>query len=50
MEVEGIAPIVIDTPDAAEDTPSLPHPGCTVVKVNGDYLDTRIKNTSEELG
>lgn len=50
MEVEGTAPIIIDTPDAAEGTLPLPHSGCTVVKANGDYLDTRTKNTPEELG
>jgi hypothetical protein len=50
LELEGIAPVVIDTPDAAEGTPLLPHSGCTVVKVNGDYLDTRIKNTPVEFG
>lgn len=40
LEVEGRAPMVIDTPDAAEGTLPLPHSGCTVVKVNGDYLET----------
>jgi SIR2-like domain len=50
LEAEGVAPIVIDTPDAAEGAPPLQHSACTVVKVNGDYLDTRIKNTPEELG
>jgi hypothetical protein len=50
LEAEGIAPIVIDTPDAAAGAPPLQHSGCTVVKVNGDYLDTRIKNMPEELG
>ena len=50
LEAVGVAPIVIDTPDAAEGAPPLQHSACTVVKVNGDYLDTRIKNTPEELG
>jgi len=27
----------------------LDHCGCTVIKVHGDYLDTRIKNTEREL-
>ena len=40
LEVERITPIVKDTPDASECTSPLPHSGCTVVKVNGDYLDT----------
>ncbi len=50
LEVEGMTPIVKDTPDAAEGTSPLPHSGCTIVKVNGDYLDTVLKNTPEELG
>lgn len=49
LEAEGVFPIVIDTPFAVEGAPPLQHSGCTVVKVNGDYLDTRIKNTPEEL-
>jgi hypothetical protein len=49
LEAEGVSPIVIDTPDAVEGAPPLQHAGCTVVKINGDYLDTRIMNTPEEL-
>lgn len=49
LDAEGVAPVVVDTADAAEGAPPLQHSGCTVVKVNGDYLDTRIKNTPEEL-
>jgi hypothetical protein len=49
LETEGIFPIVIDTPHAVDGAPPLQHSGCTIVKVNGDYLDTRIKNTPEEL-
>jgi hypothetical protein len=49
LEAEGVSPVVIDTPDAVEGAPPLQHTGCTVVKINGDYLDTRIKNTPEEL-
>jgi len=44
-----IVPTVISTPDAAEGALPLTHTRCTIVKVNGDYLDTRIKNTPEEL-
>jgi hypothetical protein len=49
LEAEGIFPIVIDTPHALDGAPPLQHASCTVVKVNGDYLDTRIKNAPEEL-
>jgi hypothetical protein len=45
----GVAPSVISTPDAVDGALPLPHSSCTVVKVNGDYLDTRIKNTPSEL-
>ena len=49
LEAEGVSPVVIDTSDAAEGAPPLQHARCTVIKVNGDYLDTRIKNTPDEL-
>ncbi len=49
LENTGIVPTVISTPDAAEGALPVTHAKCTVVKVNGDYLDTRIKNTPEEL-
>ena len=49
LEAEGVASVVIDTPDAADGAPPLQHSRCTVIKVNGDYLDTRIKNAPEEL-
>jgi hypothetical protein len=49
LEEVGVAPFVIATPDAAEGAMPLAHSRCTVVKVHGDYLDTRIKNTPGEL-
>lgn len=49
LEAEEVSPVVIDTPDAADGAPPLQHSGCTVFKIHGDYLDTRIKNTPEEL-
>lgn len=49
LENMGVVPTVISTPDAAEGALPLTHTQCTIVKVNGDYLDTRIKNTPEEL-
>jgi len=45
----GITPTVISTPDAAEGALPLIHTTCTIVKIHGDYLDTRIKNTTTEL-
>ena len=45
----GINPTIIGTPDAAEGALPLIHASCTIVKLHGDYLDTRIKNTTTEL-
>jgi hypothetical protein len=49
LEERGIVATVIGTPDAIEGALPLPHSGCTLVKLNGDYLDTRAKNLSSEL-
>jgi hypothetical protein len=45
----GVVPAVIATPDAADGALPLIHSPCTVIKLHGDYLDTRIKNTPEEI-
>lgn len=49
VEAVGQTPIVISSPDSAEGALPLAHSPCTIIKVNGDYLDTRFKNTPEEL-
>ncbi|MDA2927572.1 SIR2 family protein [Acidobacteria bacterium AH-259-G07] len=49
LELEGLSPTTVSTPDHIAGMPPLPHVDCLVVKVNGDYLDTRIKNTPDEL-
>lgn len=49
LEDKGIVPTVISSPDAAEGAFPITHTKCTIIKVNGDYLDTRIKNTPDEL-
>lgn len=49
LEGVGLAPDVIATADDVEGTPPLVHNRCTVIKVHGDYRDTRIKNSEEEL-
>ncbi len=49
IEDEGITPTVLSTPDAIEGALPLVHQKCVVIKVHGDYLDTRIKNTPAEL-
>jgi len=49
LEEEGIEPTVIRTADSVNGALPLVHTNCTIIKVNGDYLDTRIRNTLEEL-
>lgn len=45
----GIVPSVIASADAVLGTLPLAHNACTIIKVHGDYVDARIKNTSDEL-
>lgn len=49
LESEGISPVVISSPDGIKGAPPLAHSTCTVVKIHGDYLDHRIKNSPEAL-
>ena len=44
-----ISPTVISTTDAIKGAIPLTHTRCSIIKVHGDYLDTRIKNTPSEL-
>lgn len=46
---EGVDPTVISTPDMVLGATPLAHSSCTVIKVHGDYRDTRLRNTTEEL-
>lgn len=45
----GIQPVVLSSPDHIEGALPLAHTPCTVIKIHGDYLDTRIRNTPDEL-
>lgn len=49
MEEAGVAPVVISTADQIAGAPPLAHIKNCVVKLHGDYLDTRILNTPNEL-
>lgn len=49
LEAAGVHATVISTPDAVSGALPLVHSGCTVIKLHGDYLDTRIRNTPSEL-
>ena len=45
----GVEPTVLSSPDQVKGTLPLIHTQCCVFKVHGDYLDTRIRNTPDEL-
>ena len=49
LEAADVTPRVLSTPDSILGAPPLSQAGCTAVKLHGDYLDTRIKNTPAEL-
>lgn len=49
LEEVGVRPQVVASADAAAGMLPLAHAPCTLVKLHGDYLDTRILNTSAEL-
>ena len=50
MREAGVEPTIIASKDAILGATPLVHAKCMVIKVHGDYLDTRIKNTDAELG
>ena len=45
----GIEPTVLSSPDHVQGALPLVHSPCCVIKLHGDYLDTRIRNTPSEL-
>ncbi|MBL9000179.1 MAG: SIR2 family protein [Phycisphaerae bacterium] len=49
IEDEGVSPVVLTSADATEGALPLAHQKVCVVKIHGDYLDSRIKNTPAEL-
>lgn len=49
LEQFGIIPDVISNEDNLQGVTPLIHSKCTIIKVHGDYLDVRIKNTDKEL-
>ena len=49
LEEEGVVPDIISSDDSLKGAMPYVHSSCVVVKLNGDYRDTRIKNTPEEL-
>ncbi|WP_404309418.1 SIR2 family protein [Neorhodopirellula lusitana] len=49
IEDLGKTPSVLSTADSIKGALPLVHQDCCIIKVHGDYLDTRIRNTSGEL-
>ena len=49
LRENGVEPTVITSDDALKGAVPLIHSRCYVVKIHGDYLDTRIRNTDSEL-
>jgi SIR2-like domain len=49
LDDAGVAPTIISSVDQIAGALPLAHSGATIIKLHGDYLDTRIKNTDMEL-
>ncbi|MGH2461074.1 MAG: SIR2 family protein, partial [Chloroflexota bacterium] len=49
LNERGVYPDVIDSDDKIKGATPYAHSRCVVLKLHGDYLDARIRNTPEEL-
>lgn len=49
LQNEGVTPDVVSSVDMLKGAVPYAHSKCFIVKLHGDYKDTRIKNTTEEL-
>ena len=49
LQERGVTPTVISTAAAAAGATPLAHEDAVILKINGDYKETNIKNTSNEL-
>ena len=49
LSEQGITPTIISTEDQMKGAMPFVHNNCTIIKLHGDYKDTRIKNTPVEL-
>ena len=49
LDTAGITPVIISSADQALGATPIAHTDCTILKVHGDYLDTRIRNSEDEL-
>ena len=50
LEDAGVEPIVVSSPDQINGMMPLVHTRNCLIKIHGDYLDTRIRNSRSELG
>lgn len=50
LDVAGVVPQVISSTDGILGAQPISQARCTIIKVHGDYLDTRSKNTPTEVG
>jgi hypothetical protein len=49
LYAEGITPTIISSTDSIQGAMPVTHSQCTLIKIHGDYLDLRTKNTPSEL-
>ena len=49
LEKAGVVPTVLSSPDHVQGALPLIHTRCCLLKIHGDYLDIRIRNTPAEL-
>lgn len=49
LSAVGVEPVVVRSVDDLRGSSPLPHTRCFLLKVHGDYLDSRILNTEQEL-
>ena len=49
LEAATVTPVMVSTPDQLRGALPLIHTSCYLVKLHGDYLDSRILNTQDEL-
>lgn len=49
LREKGVEPTVVSSVDALNGAEPIPHSTCYLLKLHGDYKDTRIRNTETEL-
>lgn len=46
---EGVEPTIVDSVDSLQGAEPIAHTSCYILKIHGDYKDSRILNTEQEL-